>query len=89
MNQTETTELEELIAALAAVRVGPDPKKPRFTQKDVAQQLKIGQPAISEFERVVATPRVDTVLRYAKAVGATVTFTITDNNPDEENGTEQ
>ncbi len=83
--QTTTDQLEELVRALVAARIGADPKNPRLRQIDVARELKIGQPAISEFERGVATPRVETIQKYARAVGAQVAFVIT--APDsEENG---
>lgn len=92
MDKTRTSDqndLHELVAALVDVRV-----QQKLRQSDVARVLKIGQPAISEFERGVFRPRVDTVQKYARAVGARVLFTVeappppqdTDNG---QNGTEQ
>lgn len=53
-------------------------KKAGLTQTDVAQALGVSQVTVSEFERCVGNdgPRVAMVQRYARAVGAKVTWRI-------------
>ncbi|MFN2495002.1 MAG: helix-turn-helix domain-containing protein [Pseudonocardiaceae bacterium] len=42
----------------------------RMTQTDVAEAMGTTQSVVSHFERLGADPRVSTVQRYARAVGA-------------------
>lgn len=55
-------------------------------QKDVAKLMGIGQPAISELESGNTVPKLDTVQRYAKAVGYRLTYTLwkADDNGNED-----
>lgn len=51
-------------------------------QKDVAEKMGIGQPAVSELESGNTSPKLDTVQRYAEAVGYRLTYSLwkdTDN----------
>lgn len=41
-----------------------------LTQSEVAERMGVSQPAVSQFERTDANPTLDTVRRYAMAVGA-------------------
>ncbi len=41
-------------------------------QRDVAERMKVSQPTVSEFESESSDPRLATVQRYARAVGARV-----------------
>lgn len=45
-------------------------------QKDVAQRMGIGQPAVSELESGNTAPKLDTVQKYAEAVGYRLTYTL-------------
>jgi DNA-binding XRE family transcriptional regulator len=47
-----------------------------MTQAEVAQILGISQPAVSQFEKVTSIPHVGTVLAYALAIGAKLSFTV-------------
>lgn len=50
-----------------------------LTQEDVAERMGVSQPAVSQFERYDANPRLDTVRRYAMAVGVTLQTTVKDD----------
>ncbi len=69
--ETSTGELKELLNVLVEVR-----RNAGLRQIDVAQALKISQPAVSEFESGNNVPRIDTLQKYAQAVGANVYFTV-------------
>lgn len=45
-------------------------------QKDVAELMGIGQPALSELESGNTAPKLDTIQRYAKALGYDVEWTL-------------
>lgn len=45
-------------------------------QVDVAKSLGIGQPAVSELESGVTSPRLDTLARYAEALGLTLSISL-------------
>lgn len=53
-------------------------KKAGMTQTDVAEAMGVSQVTVSEFERCVGRdgPRIATIQRYARAVGAKVTWRI-------------
>lgn len=67
---------QELVAELVQTR-----QRRGLTQKDVAEMMKVKQPSVSQFESGKMEPKMSTVERYAKAVGARVTFNLeeTDN----------
>lgn len=44
----------------------------RLTQREVAREMGVGQPTISGFETEDSDPRLSTLLRYARAVHATL-----------------
>lgn len=48
-----------------------------LTQADVAELLGVKQSSISQFERYDNDPRLSTIRRYALAVGAEVTHSVT------------
>lgn len=56
-------------------------------QKDVAQKMGIGQPAVSELESGNTAPKFETLLRYAEAVDCRIGFTLWANG--KEYGDEQ
>lgn len=60
-----------LIDTLVALR-----KKLKLTQKEIARRMGVKQPTVSGFETEGSDPRLSTVQRYARAVEATVTFTL-------------
>ena len=41
-----------------------------LSQRDMASLTNLKQPAIARFERMEVVPRLDTIVRYATAVGA-------------------
>jgi len=68
---------DELMPMLVAHR-----KVEGLRQKDVAQKMGVGQPAVSELESGNTAPKLDTVQKYAEAVGYRLTYTLwegTDN----------
>lgn len=73
MSSTETDAPAEpdVVATLVARR-----KQLGLRQKDVAQLMGVGQPAVCLFEHHTKEPRLSTVMRYARAVGATVAVEI-------------
>ena len=63
----DAAELTDLIERLVSLR-----KELRVRQADVAVQMGTTQSAVSDFERLGADPRVTTVQRYARAIGARI-----------------
>lgn len=63
--------LEDLVAKLVQTRLSME-----LTQKDMAERMGITQPVVSEFERCGAAPKVSTVVRYAEALGGTLSFRV-------------
>lgn len=49
-----------------------------ITQAEVAKLLGISQPAVSQFEKLNSMPHVETVLAYALAIGAKLSFSVED-----------
>lgn len=45
-----------------------------LTQTEVAERLGISQPAVSQFEKLNSYPMVESVLDYAMAIGAKLSF---------------
>lgn len=43
-----------------------------MSQRDIAAILGVKQPAVARFELLEVVPRLDTVIKYAMAVGATI-----------------
>lgn len=60
----DLTERVALMTELVAVR-----KSKGLNQKDIAEAMGVGQPSISEFERGSVNPRLNTLQRYARALG--------------------
>lgn len=60
-----------LIQDLAAIRT-----ERGYTAKDVAEAIGIHRSGVSRFENREADPRLETVLRYAHAVGAMVSIRV-------------
>lgn len=60
-----------LLERLATVR-----RTRGLTQRDVASAMETSQSAISELENGDSDPRISTVQRYARALGARVTFAV-------------
>ncbi len=50
-----------------------------LTQEVVAERMGVTQPSVSQFERYDANPTLDTVRRYAMAVGARLSTTVIDD----------
>ncbi|AQT78300.1 hypothetical protein B1R94_02195 [Mycolicibacterium litorale] len=61
----------ELVDDLAAIR-----RKRRMSQAVVARKIGISQSGVSSFESHRAEPLLSTLLRYAHAVGADITFEV-------------
>lgn len=47
-------------------------KNSKMRQIDVAVAMGIGQPAVSELERGETSPKLETLQRYARAIGVTL-----------------
>lgn len=60
----DVKELHRVLDRLVAIRRGLD-----LTQTDVARRMGVTQPTVSAFEREDSNPRVETLQRYARAVG--------------------
>lgn len=60
--------VQEIVTALIRIRYAN-----HLTQSDVASRMCVSTPAIAHFERQRRCPNLSTVLRYADAVGATLT----------------
>ncbi len=65
----DATLLANLIETLVRARV-----ERRLTQEHVAAVMATTQSSVSNFERVGGDPKLSTILRYARAVGARVQF---------------
>ena len=52
-----------------------------LTQKDVARLMKTHQSVISDFELMGGNPRIDTIQRYARAVGYRVLLELAPTTP--------
>ena len=63
--------VEELVAELVAVR-----KNSGLRQVDVAEQLGISQPAVSELESGAVSPKWSTLVKYAAALGLKIQMEI-------------
>ncbi len=63
-----------LLRDLVALR-----KKHDLTQAEVADRMGVSQPTVAGFERYDANPTLSTIRRYALAVGARITETVTDD----------
>ena len=55
----------DIVQALVAIRIDRG-----LSQKAVAQRMWVTRPSVSVFESHKQQPRLDTLLRYAHAVGA-------------------
>ena len=53
-----------------------------MTQVQVAKQMQIGQPAVSEFESGKIAPRLSTLQKYARALGLKIEFSIVEGSED-------
>lgn len=67
----DAEERSRLLLELSALR-----KRAALTQGYVADYMGTSQSAISELERAGTDPRLSTLQRYARAVGARVTFSV-------------
>lgn len=54
-------------------------RQSRLTQQQVAERMGVSQPCVSQFERYDANPTLDTVRRYAMAVGARIETRVIDD----------
>lgn len=57
-------------------------KNSGLTQVQVAKQMQIGQPAVSEFESGKVTPRLSTLQKYARALGLKLEISIVEGSDD-------
>lgn len=62
-----------VVGTLVELRKGSDPL---IRQVDVAKRMGIGQPSVSEFERGEFEPKISTIQRYARAVGAKLKLSV-------------
>lgn len=67
MDMTHEAKRAELLRNLVEAR-----KKAELRQVDVAEKMGIGQPSVSEFERGETSPKLETLQKYAEAVGVTI-----------------
>lgn len=67
----EASERLALVAELVRLR-----KAQGLSQTDVAKKMDIGQPAVSEFERSAGNLKIETLQKYAKALGVTIEITL-------------
>lgn len=70
----DASELSDLIETLTRARHDRG-----LTQKAVAHEMETTQSAVSNFERIGGDPKISTILRYARAIGAAVQFVVTFN----------
>ncbi|MBB4918199.1 helix-turn-helix domain-containing protein [Streptosporangium saharense] len=49
-----------------------------LTQAQVAERMSRTQPAVSDFERLGGDPHLSTIRRYALAIGAEVTYVVSE-----------
>lgn len=71
---SDTEKAAGLLAQLVALR-----KSKGLRQVDVAASMGVGQPSVSELERGETNPRLDTLQRYAHAIGVSIEFEVVDN----------
>ncbi|WP_193636282.1 helix-turn-helix domain-containing protein [Brachybacterium subflavum] len=57
----------KMLSDLVALR-----KHLQVSQEALAQQIGVSQPTISEFERLGSDPKLSTIRRYARALGAMI-----------------
>jgi len=65
----DASALGDLVETLARAR-----SDRKLTQTDVAVEMGTTQSAISNFERTGGDPKISTILRYARAIGAKIKF---------------
>lgn len=58
--------------------------RPRLTQAQVAERMRISQATVSAFEARRAVPRLSTLQRYARAIGVRLVVTLEQVSPEEE-----
>lgn len=63
--------MSDLLKQLVALR-----HEKKLRQVDVAQKMGVGQPSVSELERGETNPRLDTIQRYAHAIGVSIEFKV-------------
>ena len=70
----------ELLAQLVDLRKKKAKETPgAFRQVDVAKAMGVGQPSVSELERGETNPKLNTILRYAEAIGVQIKFEVIDS----------
>lgn len=67
----DNKEYADLILVLVAIR-----KRNRYTQEQVAKAMGCGESLVSSIETLRIEPRIANVMKYARAVGAKVSFKI-------------
>jgi transcriptional regulator with XRE-family HTH domain len=70
-DKKDATLRTKLLKELVQLRKDKD-----LSQTVVAKGMGIGQPSVSELERGMTSPRVETLQRYARAIGAELVFTV-------------
>ena len=63
-----------LLEELVSIR-----KQKNLRQVDVAASMGVGQPSVSELERGGTSPKLDTLQRYAAAIGVEIKFEVIDS----------
>lgn len=71
---SDTEKAAGLLAQLVALR-----KDKGLRQVDVAASMGVGQPSVSELERGETNPRLDTLQRYAAAIGVSIEFKVVED----------
>lgn len=71
---SDTDKAAGLLAQLVALR-----KSKSLRQVDVAEKMGVGQPSVSELERGETNPKLDTLQRYAAAIGVHIEFEVVDD----------
>jgi transcriptional regulator with XRE-family HTH domain len=64
--------MNELVQELVDLRKKKAKESSGFRQVDVAKAMGVGQPSVSEFEKGKTNPRLDTIQRYAEAIGVRI-----------------
>lgn len=81
---------KDLLDELVSLRYSEDSdgnKSLKIRQVEVAEQMGIGQPAVSELEQGRTNPKMETLQKYARAVGARIEFkVVTDDGSDDTTG---
>lgn len=67
----EAVERLALVAELVRLR-----KAQGLSQTDIAKKMDIGQSAVSEVERSAGNLKIETLQKYAKALGVTIEITL-------------